>query len=85
MIDCDGFKLREKRFRLGMRKKGFYNQGGETLAEADQRGGGCPIPGDTQGQAGWGSEHLMELWVSLFIEGELDQKLEGSLPNLTGL
>ena len=56
MIDCDGFKLREKRFRLGMRKKGFYNQGGETLAEVDQRGGGCPIPGDTQGQAGWGSE-----------------------------
>jgi len=27
-------------------------------------------PGDTQGQAGWGSEHLMELWVSLFIEWE---------------
>ena len=32
-----------------------------------------PIPGDTQGQAGWGSEHLMELWVSLFTAGELDQ------------
>jgi len=29
-----------------------------------------PIPGDTQGQAGQGSEHLMELWVSLFIAGE---------------
>ena len=23
--------------------------------------GGCPIPADTPGQAGWGSEHLMEL------------------------
>ena len=22
-----------------------------------QRGGGCPIPGDAQGQGGWGSEH----------------------------
>jgi len=26
-----------------------------------------PIPGDTQGQAGWGSKHLIKLWVSLFI------------------
>jgi len=24
--------------------------------QAAQRGGGCPIPGDIQGQAGWGSE-----------------------------
>ena len=50
----------------------FYHQGGEAVAQVAQRGGGCPIPGDTQGQAGWGSEHLMELWVSLFIAGELD-------------
>ena len=47
----------------------FYHQGGEALAQVAQRGGGCPIPGDTQGQAGWGSEHLMELWVSLFSAG----------------
>jgi len=38
-----------------------------------QRCGGCPVLGDTQSQAGWGSERLMELWVSLFIAGELDQ------------
>jgi len=38
-----------------------------------QRGGGCPVPADSQGQAGRGSEHLMELSVSLFIAGELDQ------------
>ena len=63
-------------------KCGFSKKGMKQVA---QRGGGCSIPVDTQGQAGWGSEHLMELWVSLFIEGELDQKLEGSLPNLTGL
>jgi len=43
------------------------------LEQFAQRGGGRPIPGDTQGQAGWGSEHLMELEVSLFIAGELDQ------------
>jgi len=30
------------------------------------------VPEDTQGQAGQGSEHLMELWVSLFIAGDLD-------------
>ena len=34
----------------------FYSKGGEALAQVAQRGGGCPIPGDTQGQAGWGSE-----------------------------
>ena len=30
----------------------------ETLEQVDQRCDGCPIPGDTQGQAEWGSEHL---------------------------
>jgi len=38
-----------------------------------REGGGCPVPVYTQGQAGWGSEHLMEVWVSLFTAGELDQ------------
>ena len=33
----------------------------EALEQAAQRGGGRGIPGDTQGQAGRGSEHLMEL------------------------
>jgi len=33
----------------------------EALAQFAQKGGGFPNPGDTQGQAGWGSEHLMEL------------------------
>ena len=51
----------------------FYDKGSEALAQVVQRGGGCPIPGVTQGQAGCGSEHLMELQVSLFIAEELDQ------------
>jgi len=42
------------------------------LAQVAQGGGGCPIPGDTPGQAGQGSEHLMELWVSLHTAGRLD-------------
>ena len=29
----------------------------EALAQVTQRCGGCSVPGDTQGQAGWGSEH----------------------------
>jgi len=34
----------------------FYNEGGETLAQAAQRGGRCPIPGNIQDQGGRGSE-----------------------------
>ena len=34
-----------------------------------QRGEGYPIPGDSQGQVGWGSEQLMELQVSPFNTG----------------
>jgi len=44
----NGFKLREGRFQLDM--------SGETLEQIAQRGSGGPIPGNVQGQAGWGSE-----------------------------
>ena len=30
----------------------FYDKGSYALAQVTQRGGGCPILGDTQGQAG---------------------------------
>ena len=44
---------------MDIRKKAFiYNKGGDVLTQVAQRGGGSPIPGDIQGQAGWGSEHL---------------------------
>jgi len=33
-----------------------YIEGGETLAWVAQRGGRCSIPGNIQGQAGWGFE-----------------------------
>ena len=32
------------------------NKSGEALEQIAQRGGGCPILGDIQGQAGWGPE-----------------------------
>ncbi|KAK4819178.1 hypothetical protein QYF61_025993 [Mycteria americana] len=44
-----GFKLKEGRFRLDIRKN-FYDEGGETLEQVAQRGGRCPIPGTIQGQ-----------------------------------
>jgi len=50
------FKLKESRFRLDIRKNLFYDEGGETLERVAQRGGRCPIPGNIQGQAEWGSD-----------------------------
>ena len=54
----NGFKTEEgKRGDLiGYKEKAFYNTGGEAVTRVAQRGSGCPIPADTQGQAGWGSE-----------------------------
>ena len=37
---------------MGIRKKGFHNEGCETPAQVAQTGGGCSSDGDTQGQAG---------------------------------
>lgn len=34
----------------------FHNEGGKTLEHVVQIGGGYPIPGNIQDQAGWGSE-----------------------------
>jgi len=49
--------LKADRFSLHIRKKVFCNEGGETLAQVAQRGRRCPIPGNIQGQVGWGSKH----------------------------
>ena len=62
----------------------FYDEDGETVKQATQRGGGCPIPGNIQGQAGQGSEQsdLVEdvpahcRWVGL-------DGLQRSLPTQT--
>jgi len=39
-----------------LKKKKKRRKGGEALEQVTQRGGGCPLLGDIQGQAGEGSE-----------------------------
>jgi len=51
----NGFKLKEGRLRPG-KEDLFYHEGRETLEQIVQRGGGCPIPRNIQGQVGQGSE-----------------------------
>ena len=48
---ANGFKFKEGRFRLDIKKNVFYKEGGEALEQAAQRRGGCPIPAHIQGEA----------------------------------
>ena len=51
----NGFKLKEGRFRLNVRKKCFpYGKGDEALEQAAKRSYGFPISGGVQGQVRWG-------------------------------
>jgi len=43
-------------WELELQEEIFYNEDGDTLAQVAQRGGRCLVPGNIQGQVGWGSE-----------------------------
>ncbi|GAB0181764.1 hypothetical protein GRJ2_000641700 [Grus japonensis] len=55
----NGFKLKEGKFRLDIKKKFFKNKGGEALEQVVQRSCGCPIIGSVQSQVGWGFGNLI--------------------------
>ena len=41
---------------MNLKSRALYQESGEVLEQAAQRGCGCPLPGSLQGQAGWGFE-----------------------------
>lgn len=76
----NGFKLNKSRFTLDMRKRIFYYEGDETPKQVGQRGSGCPITGNFQGQAGWCSEQPDLLDVSAYCRVIVLGDLSRSLP-----
>jgi len=52
----NGYKLKEGRFRLDIRKKFFTMERSEAPEQLAQRSCGCPLPGRAEGQVGWGFE-----------------------------
>ena len=52
----NGFKLKEERFRLDIRKKIFHDKSSEEQEQVAQRCDGYSIPGNIQSWAGWDSE-----------------------------
>jgi len=64
----------------------FCNEDSETLEQVAQRGGRCPIPGNIQAQAGWGSEQpdLVED-VPAYCRGVGLDDRQRSLPTQTSL
>ena len=47
---------KRRQIQTGHKEEIFYHEGSKTLAQIAQRGNGGPIPGNIQGQVGWGSE-----------------------------
>ena len=65
----NGFKLKEGKIRLDI-KEVFYNRDVDALKQVAQRGGGCPVLEDIQGQAGPCSEQPdLAVTVSVHCRG----------------
>ena len=62
-------------------QENVYSKGSEALAQVAQRSGACPVPGDTKGQAGQGSEQPdLAAGVPAHRRGIKLDNLLGSLP-----
>ena len=79
----NGFKVKEGRFILNIRKKFFCNKGSEALAQVAQRGGRYPIAGDIEGQVGWDSQQPRRaVGVPVHCRGVEPDDFQRSLPTL---
>ncbi|GAB0180653.1 hypothetical protein GRJ2_000530600 [Grus japonensis] len=74
----NGFKLKEGRFRLDVRKKFLTVRSGEALEQVAQRSCGGPLPGSVEGQ--WHDSGI-ECSLSKFAD---DTKLSGAVDSLEG-
>jgi len=54
---------------FGNKEEVSYHKDSEAVAQVAQRGGGCPVPVDTSGQAEWGSEHLISCRCPCSVQG----------------
>jgi len=50
------FQTKGGEIQIGYKEEVVYSQNGEALTQVTERGGGGSIPGNIQGQAGWGAE-----------------------------
>ena len=76
-VCCDGtkgnnFQIKARRFRLDIRITLFTVRVVKHWHRLLRGVMDVPIPEYIQTEAEWVSEHLMELWVSLFLARELD-------------
>ncbi|KAK4811061.1 hypothetical protein QYF61_016347 [Mycteria americana] len=85
----NGYKLKEGRFRLDIRKKYFYDEGVETLEQVAQRGGRCPIPGNIQETQVttmcWGLAQDYQALFNTIQNPRGEEKASGSGDKTTGM
>ena len=54
-------QTKRREIYIGYKEEAFYNKGGKALQQVAQSDGRFPVPGESQGQARWGSEQPIKL------------------------